>query len=110
MVQSLFQQVEHLEFLGPRLSGEAEVLHEIEAYFRRVEFYPIIRDQTKKILEFVPDAFPEDWKSSDGYDELTPQQQRAYREIAKVGLCVCPGPVIQKVIGLAVEFRKNHSK
>ncbi|HBB65307.1 MAG TPA: hypothetical protein DCZ84_01550 [Candidatus Vogelbacteria bacterium] len=112
MAQSLFQQVEHLESLGARLSGEAEVLHEIEDYFyfRQVEFYPIVRDQIEKILEFVPDVFPEDWKSPDGYDELTPQQQQAYREIAKAGLQACPGPVIQKVIELAIEFRKNHSK
>ncbi len=110
MAQSLFQQVEHLEFIGSRLSGEAEVLHEIEDYFRRIEFYPIVRDQTKKILELVPEVFSEDWKSPDGYDELAPQQQQAYREVAEAGLQACPGPIIQKVIELALEFKKNCSK
>lgn len=106
-VQSLFQQVEHLEFIGARLSGEAEVLHEIEDYFRQVQFYPIVRDQIRKILELVPGVFPENWQSPDGYDELSPEQQQAYREIAKAGLRACPGPVIQGVIEQALEFKKR---
>ncbi len=105
--QSLFQQVEHLEFTGARLSGEAEVLHEIEDYFRQVESYPIVRDQIKKILEFVPTIFPEDWESPDNYDELILQQQQAYHDIAKAGLQICPGPIIQKVIEQALEFKQR---
>lgn len=107
---SLFQQVEHLEFIGARLSGEAEVLHEIEDYFRQVEFYPIVRDQIKKILELVPSVFPENWQSPDGYDELLPEQQQAYREIARAGLQACPGPVIQKIIEQALEFKKQYAQ
>lgn len=104
---SLFRQVEHLEFIGARLSGEAEILHEIEDYFRQIEFYPIVRDQIKKILELVPAIFPENWQSPDGYDELSPEQQQAYRDIAKAGLRVCPGPIIQKVIEQALEFKQR---
>jgi hypothetical protein len=55
-------------------------------------------------------TFSEDWGSPDSYDKLTPQQKQAYSEIARVGLQACPGPIIQKVIELAVEFKKNHSK
>ena len=109
-MSSLFQQVEHLEPHGGCLSGEPEVLHDIEDYFRMVEPYPIIRDQTRKILEFVPGVFPEDWQSPGGYDELNRQQRQAYLEIADAGIQVCPGPVIQKVIKLALQYREQYSK
>lgn len=108
---SLFEQVEHLEISGERLSGEPEILHEIEDYFRQVELYPIIRDQIKMILEFVPEVFPEDWESPGNYDELmNPQQQQAYLEIANVGIQACYGPIIQKVIELALKYREQYSK
>src|SRR3989344_497103 len=82
-IETLFDQTKDLRVIGARLSGESEIVHEIEDHFRQVEFYPIIRNQIRRILEYVPSVFPEDWKSPDGYDELNTQQQGAYREIAK---------------------------
>lgn len=108
-LETLFDQTKDLEIIGARLSGEPEIVHEIEDHFRQVESYPIVRDQVRKILEFVPSVFPEDWKSPDGHDELTAQQQEAYRDIAKKGLQACPGQVIQKVIELAVDYRNKYS-
>ena len=109
-LDNLFEQTKNLELIGARLSGESEVVHDIEDYFRQVEFCPIVRDQIKTILEFVPAVFPEDWKSPDGYDKLNPQQQEAYVKIAKNGLQGCPGPVIQRVIELAVDYRTQYSQ
>ena len=106
-IETLFDQTKDLRVIGARLSGESEIVHEIEDHFRQVEFYPIIRNQIRRILEYVPSVFPEDWKSPDGYDELNTQQQGAYREIAKEGLQPCPGPIIQKVIELAIRYRNN---
>ncbi len=108
-LDNLFEQTKNLERIGARLSGESEVVHDIEDHFRQVEFYyPIVRGQIKTILEFVPSVFPEDWKSPDGYDELNPQQQEAYMKIARNGLQQCPGSVIQKVIELAVDYRGKY--
>lgn len=110
-LENLFEQTRDLQGpLGPRLSGEPEIVHEIEDHFRQVEFYPIVRDQVKKILEFVPSVFLENWKSPEGYEELNPQQQEAYKEIIKSGLQACPGPVIQKVIELAVDYRDKYTQ
>ena len=67
-------------------------------------------DAVAKILEFVPGVFPEDWQSPGGYDELNRQQRQAYLEIADAGIQVCPGPVIQKVIKLALQYREQYSK
>ena len=108
-LDNLFEQTKNLEHIGARLSGEPEVVHDIEDYFRQVEFYPITRAQIRTILEFVPSVFPEDWKSPDGYDELNPQQQEAYVKIARDGLQVCHGPVIQRVIELAADYRTKYS-
>jgi hypothetical protein len=95
--ESLFDKVKDKD---PRLSGDPGIVHDIEDYFRQVEFYPIIRKQIQAILENVPSVFPYDWKSPQGYDELDNNQRKAYVEIARKGLYSCPGPVIQKVIEL----------
>lgn len=105
MKQPLYQQTEHLG--ASRISGEAGVLHDIEDYFRQVEFFPIDRGQIKKILESVPGVFSESWKSPDDYLGLSQSQQTVYFEIAEMGFQQCPGPVIQKVIELAVQFRDS---
>jgi len=110
MAKSLFQEVEHIKFFGPRLSEEAEVLHEIEDYFRNVAYRPVVRKQIKKVLEFVPGIFPKDWKCPEDYYLLTPEEQRAYCEIAKNGVLPCSGPDIQKIIELAVKFRAKHGR
>jgi len=109
-LETLFDQTNDLEIIGGRLSGDPEIVHEIEDHFRQVQHYPIIRPQIKKILELVPLVFPEDWKSPKGYDELDSRQQEAYAEIAKAGIAQCPGPVIQRVIELAVLYRDKYSK
>lgn len=108
-LENLFEQTKNLERIGARLSGEPEIVHDIEDYFRQVEFYPIVRDQIKTILEFVPSVFPEDWKSPEGYDELNSEQQEAYMKIAENGIRGCPGPIIQRVIELTVEYRNKYS-
>lgn len=109
-LEDLFNQTKDLDGpLGGRLSGDSEILHEIEDYFRQVEFYPIIRNQIKTILEFVPSVFPENWKSPEGYDELNSQEQKAYRKIAENGMRGCPGPIIQKVIELGLDYRNKYS-
>lgn len=105
--ENLFEQTKNLGIIGERLSGEPEILHEIEDYFRQVQHYPIIRNQIKRILQYVPAVFPEDWKSPEGFDELSEKEKGAYIDIMKQGLQVIPGPVIQKVIGLAVEYRER---
>ncbi|MBI4101069.1 hypothetical protein HY441_01170 [Candidatus Microgenomates bacterium] len=105
----LFEQTKDLTIVGERLSGEAEILHEIEDYFRMVEFYPIVRDQIQGILESVPRIFPEDWQSPESFDDLDENQQDAYLRIAKAGLQPCPGPIMQKVIELAIELRARHT-
>ena len=87
----------------------SEILHEIEDYFRKVKFYPIIRDQIKTILECVPSIFPENWKSPKTFSEFNLQEAKAYFRIEKSGLRPCRGPVIQKVIELAIEYRNRYS-
>lgn len=108
--ESLFEQVKNIEILGERLSGEPEILHEIEDYFRKVEFYPIIRNQVKRILEHVPNIFPEDWKSPESFDKLNEKEKQAYVDIAKQGIKQIPGPIIQRVIELAIEYRQKYGK
>ena len=108
-IDNLFEQTKDLKIIGERLSGETEIVHEIEDSFRSVEFYPIVRNQIKTILEFVPLIFPQDWKSPDEYIKLSPEQQEAYKKIKTSGIQACPGPVIQRVIELAVHYQKQYS-
>lgn len=108
-LENLFEQIKNIRIIGERLSGEPEILHEIEDYFRNVEFYPTIRDQIRKVLEYVPSIFPEDWKSPGGFDELNFKQQEAYKDIARSGITICRGPIIQRIIELAVEYRDRES-
>ena len=108
-IENLFEQTKDLHIIGERLSGEPEIVHEIEDKFRRSNhFYPVIRNQIEAILRLVPSVFPEDWQSPERYDGMTPKQQRAYIEIAKKGVCACPGPIIQRTIELALEYREKY--
>lgn len=109
-IETLFDQVKDIHILGPRLNGEPEIVHEIEDYYRSFESFPIIRDQIRVILENVPKAFPETWKSPESYDALSPEQKKAYVDIMKAGISACPGPVIQRVIELAIEYRARYGK
>lgn len=105
---TLYDQVKGLVRFGPRISGQPEVLHDIEDMCRANTSIPIVMDQIKMILELVPATFPEDWKSPDSYEELPPDQQTAYQEIGQNGLTCCPGPVIECVIRYAVAYRKAY--
>ena len=91
VTQSLFQQVENLE-----------IICEIQNYFPD----SITQRQIQTILEFVPKVFPENCENLDNYNKFTLQQQKAYQKIAREGFFPCPDHVIQKVIKLALEFRK----
>ncbi len=105
-LENLFEQTKDIEFIGERLSGEPEVLHEAQMWCNG----GITRDQIKRILEYAPLVFPENWKSPDSYAELNEQQKEAYQEIAKEGIFPCPGPLIQQVIEHAVYFRDTYGK
>ena len=107
-IDNLFEQTKGLELRGARLSGEPEVLHYIEDYFREVREYPIVRNQIRRILELVPSVFPFNWKSPTGYDGFNPRQKEAYKEIKKYGRCVCTGPIIQAVIELGINYRNKY--
>lgn len=103
-VPSLFDETKDIVIIGARLSGEPEIVHEIEDYMRATSDYPIVRDQIKLILTFVPLVFPKDWKSPEGFDEMTDRQQKAFMVIHEAGtrLGQLTGPVIQEVIERAL--------
>lgn len=105
---NLFEQTKNLERIGERLSGEPEILHDIEDYFRQVEPFPVVRDQIKRILQYVPGIFSEDWKSQESFDKLNEKEKQAYKDIAKNGITQVSGPVIQKVIELGVEYKNKY--
>lgn len=105
---NLFEQTKDLKNIGQRLSGEPEVLHDLEDQFRLMDSFPIVRRQIQAILEYVPSVFPEDWASPESYDDLTSEQKEAYAKIYRKGIFQCPGPVIQEVIELAVKYRTAH--
>jgi len=102
---SLFEQTKSLERVGERLSGEPEIIHDIEDYCRQTETCLIVRDQIKRILQYVPSVFPENWKSPNSFKQLSKTEKTAYTDIAKNGLTQIPGPIIQKVIELGVEYK-----
>jgi hypothetical protein len=105
-LENLFEQTKSLKFIGKRLSGEPEVLHEIQYWVD----YGMSRDQIKIILEYVPSVFPEDWKSPDSYDEMSEKERKAYDDIMKIGPLGIPGPYIQRVIELGIDFRNRYSR
>ena len=95
-----------MEFNGAPLSGDPEVLHHIEEYFRTVERIPIVRKQIRKILELVPTVFPQNWKSPSTYEQFSPEEQSGHSKIANAGIFTCGGSTIQRVIELALDFKK----
>lgn len=106
-IDNLFEQTKELRGpLGPRISGDPEVLHEVRDWIGN----GMSRAQIKKILEYVPEVFPYDWKSPEGFDELNDKEKEAYKEIAKIGPFEMPGPVIQRVIKSGVEYHKKYSQ
>ncbi len=103
---NLFEQTKNLEFIGERLSGEPEILHEIQEWAG----LPTSRSQIQRVLEYVPRVFPEDWKSPEDFHQLTPKQQRAYLDIARVGPFRLTGPDIELVIKLGAGFRDHYHR
>lgn len=102
---SLFDQTKGLAVMGERLSGDPEVLHEIQDMTE----LPIAREQIKTILRCVPDIFPEDWQSPEDFKELSDDQKRTYFEINKnAGIFRLTGPDIQTIIELGIAFRETH--
>ncbi len=106
-IDNLFEQTKNLRGpLGERLSGEPEVLHEIQDWVD----YGMSRAQIQRILEYVPSVFLEKWKSPDGFDKLNETEKKAYMDIMNIGPLGVTGPVIQRVIELGVEYRSKYSK
>lgn len=100
---SLFDQTKDFYKWGERLSGDAEILHEIQDEVA----LPACRPQIQKVLESVPDVFAEDWESPESFSELSAQQQEVYREIAQIGPVPLTGPEIQAIIECGVTFKNR---
>ncbi len=105
-MENLFELTKNLNGpLGHRLSGEPEVLHEVQLWVE----YEMSRAQIQRILEYVPETFPENWKSPDCYSSLNDKEKRAYIDIAKIGPCTIPGPIIERVIEIGISYRTMYS-
>ena len=102
--KNLFEQTKNLVFLGERLSGEPEILHEIQDWANA----PVARVQIRRILEYVPIPFPEDWKSPDGFDELSPDQLKAFMDILSGGAVQLVGQDLETIIKLGVFYRDKY--
>jgi hypothetical protein len=115
MSDNLFEQTKNLSLIGQRLSGEPEVLHEIEDYFRQPGKYECItRDQIKRILQYVPGVYPKNWKFPENGDfgKLSEKEKQAWINIEKEGISGIgiSGRVIQKTIELALEYKIRAEK
>ena len=108
--RTLFDEVKGLHGpLGPRLSGEPEVLHEIQDWMQGGEDGILCsRDQVKLVLSSVPTTFPDDWKSPEGFEELNEAQKAAYLQITQAGFMRLTGPQIQLIIEMGVDYRKRY--
>lgn len=107
---SLWSQTENLKGpLGSRLSGDAEVLHEIQNLFSR-NGCTIGRNQIKIILESVPEIFPEDWENLEDFSALSaPQKEAGYRIAGDNPQVPIYGDSVQRVIEAAVLYRDKFS-
>jgi len=106
LTKSLFYQIIDVEIIGGRIGGEPEVLYEIEDICRaEFPYWPIIRNQIKRVLEFVPSIFSENWKSPEGVDGMNDLERRAYFDIGRKGMDTIPGPAIQRIIELGIGYR-----
>lgn len=104
--RNLWSQVETLEGpQGSRLSGESEVLHEIQDFFSS-QGVPISRIQIQIILESVPEVFPEDWKNPESFDQLSELQKEIGLKISDANPKVpIYGDMVQKIIEEAILYR-----
>lgn len=107
---TLWDETKSLKIAGERVSGEPEILHEIEDYFRDEEFFPITRNQIKMILQLVPEVFPADWVNPNKDKELSLNQQVAYKKITGEGIQAVSTLVIQKVIRLALDIKQQYGE
>ena len=109
--QNLWSQVQKLEGpQGPRLSGEPEVLHEIQEHFRR-QGVVISRIQIQIILESVPEIFSEDWENPGSFDQLSEEQQERGFQITDANPKVpIYGDTVQKIIEEAVFYRDKFAE
>lgn len=116
--ETLYDQIKDIHLYGPRLSGEPEVVHEIEDIWRcnpdaPEHNYPLIRDEISALLNAVPDPFPQDWEAPDSFEELTEKQRKELANIMLVNpLCHHFDRVMvlhwyQRVISEAIVFRNN---
>lgn len=108
---SLWDQTEHLDGRqGSRLSGEPEILHEIQDAVKRAGV-PIGRNQIRIILESVPEIFPEGWRNPGTFDQLSDTQQEAgYRITEDNPQVPIYGETVQRVIEEAIIFRDKFDK
>jgi len=100
---TLWDEVKELVIIGERLSGDPEILHEIEDVIR-VEGSVANRSQIHKVLESVPHIFSEEWVSPEDYNGLTPTQKIIYAQLANSGIRL-KGPEIQKIIETAIQYK-----
>jgi hypothetical protein len=105
---TLWDEVKDLIIKGERLSGESEILHEIEDTIRQ-EDSTANRAQIQKVLENVPHVFPEDWKSPKDYRGLNLSQKIIYRQLAGLGFRLTV-PEIERIIKLAIKIRDDCNK
>jgi len=103
---TLWDEVKELVVIGERLSGDPEILHEIEDIIR-VEGSVANRAQIQKVLESVPHIFSEKWVSPEDYNGLTPTQKIIYAQLANSGIRL-KGPEIQKIIEAAIQYKSRY--
>ena len=108
---NLWSQVEGVEGpFGPRLSGEPEIVHEVQDFLKRKKI-PISRVQVQIILESVPEIFPEDWKNPGTFDQLSDKQKEAgYRITGANPIVPIYGGTVQEVIKFAVSYRNQFGR
>lgn len=104
---TLWDEVKELVVIGERLSGDPEILHEIEDVMIRGEGSVANRAQIQKVLESVPHIFSEEWVSPEDYNGLAPAQKIIYTQLANSGIRLT-GPEIQKIIETAIQYKFRH--
>jgi hypothetical protein len=96
--------------MGPRLSGEPEILHEIQDTLKH-EGISIGKNQIRIILESVPEIFPEEWKNPGTFEQLSDVQQEAgYRITGDNPQVPIYGETVQRAIEEAISFRDRFGK
>lgn len=100
---NLYEQTKDMYIHGPRLTPDAEILCEVQDWVG----VPTSRSHIRRIMEYVPDVFPEDWQCPDRFDELNHAQQAAYFDSGLGGFPL-PLQYIEAIIKTAVTIRDIH--